>query len=70
MDKDDAIIALLTEMRDLQREQAAWTRKAVEESANLQRAAVGRQSIALIGGALVIAGAFVGVWWLLTHFAR
>jgi hypothetical protein len=60
---DDAIIRLLTEIRENQREEIAWRKKVIEESVRLQRAALRWQRLALLVGGLVIAaGALVVVF--------
>jgi hypothetical protein len=67
MDKDDVIIRLLTEIRDNQRKEIAWRRKAVKESVRLQRIAVRRQAFGLAIVGLVIVGSAIVVTLLLLH---
>lgn len=64
MDKQDQIIELLTEIRDLQREERDWRRKAVEESVHLQRVAIQRQMLALVIVAPLIVGALALLAWI------
>jgi hypothetical protein len=64
---DDAIIRLLTEIRDNQREEIAWRKQAVEQSMRLPQAALRWQRIALTaGGLLILAGVLApnGFWRL------
>lgn len=63
MDNDNAIIQLLTEIRDNQREESAWRKKVIEESVRLQRVAVRWQRIALVAaGLLIIGGVSIAFW--------
>jgi hypothetical protein len=60
---DDAIIRLLTEIRDNQREEIAWRKQATEESMRLQRVGLLWQRIALtVGGLIVVAGVLLLVY--------
>ena len=61
MSNDDAIIKLLTEIRDNQREEIAWRKKVAEESLRLQRTAVSWQRIALVVVGLTIIAGILGV---------
>lgn len=63
MDKQDQIIELLTEIRDLQREERDWRRKAVEESVHLQRVGVQRQLLGLMIVVPLILGAVAYLAW-------
>ena len=57
MEKSDAIIQLLTEIRDNQQEEIAWRKRVIEDQARLQRVAVRRQLLGLvIGGVAIVAG--------------
>ncbi len=58
---DDQIIRLLTEMRDAQREEMAYRRKAVDESLALANRGVRMQRIGLL---IVVAMVVVGAAWL------
>ncbi len=63
-DSDGQIIRLLTELRDAQREDLTYRRKAVEESLALSRRAVRMQRIGLLivlGGVVVIGGGLLAL---------
>ena len=64
MDNHDAIIRLLTEIRDNQREEIAWRRKIIEESVHLQRLGVRRQMLGLVIVGLMIVAFLV---WLIVR---
>jgi uncharacterized membrane protein len=61
MTNEDAIVRLLTELRDMQREETVWRHKVTEQSMQMQRAGVRTQRIALFVFALMVAGVFA--WW-------
>ena len=63
MSNDDAIIELLREIRDIQKEDIAWRRRVTEESLRTQQAAVESQRVGLrwqrVG--LIVATLFMAV---------
>ena len=68
MTNEDAIVRLLTEIRDAQREELAHRRQVIAESMRLQRSAIRWQRSAAIMGAFVV---IAGIVYLATiHFSR
>jgi len=67
MDKEDAIIRLLTEIRDNLCEETTWRKKVIEDSVRLQQLGVRRQLLGLAIGGLAIVAAVGILIWLLTH---
>ena len=66
-DADGQMVQLLTELRDAQREELAYRRKALEESLALARRGIRMQRTGLmVAGAAILVGAIVipAVWWL------
>ncbi|MGL4465447.1 MAG: hypothetical protein ACRDD1_15590 [Planctomycetia bacterium] len=66
---DERIVQLLTEIRDAQREEAAYRRKAVDESLALTRRAVRLQRLGLFVYMLVVLAAAVLIAYLVSMFA-
>lgn len=64
MSNDDAIIQLLREIRDLQREEIVWRKKVMEEALVLQRSALRWQRLALVMGVGLIVAGVLGILWL------
>jgi hypothetical protein len=62
MTNEEAILRVLTEMRDQQREQIAWQRKVTEQSIAIQRSAIRMQRVALTVVALVVLLGGLYVW--------
>jgi hypothetical protein len=48
MNNNDDVIRLLTEIRDIQREDVAWRRQAVEDSVRLQRKSLRAYRIGIV----------------------
>jgi hypothetical protein len=61
MNREDAIIRLLTEILDNQREEAERRAKIIEESLRLQRLTVRRQSIGIVIGVFMIVAGIIAI---------
>jgi uncharacterized membrane protein len=61
MTNEEAIVRLLTEMRDMQQEEIAWRHKVTEQSLRLQGSGIRTQRVALVVVALIVA-AVLTMW--------
>ena len=61
MNREDAIVRLLTEILDNQREEAERCAKIIEESLRLQRLTVRRQSIGIVIGVFMIVAGIIAI---------
>jgi len=65
MTTDEEIIRLLTEIRDKLQDESDWRRKAIEESARLQRLGIIQHRIALtLGSIAILAGVLFLIYYI------